>query len=223
MPSAHPQSELLLDLAAGALQEPYALAVASHVALCTDCRGDLTLLEDLGGILLEDVAPAAMSDDALQSTMRRLAEDAASARQPQLEEGQVVGGSSSRSVVPAPLRSYIGNDLTGLPWRYWLPGLSVVNLPSTREGIFMRLLRLGPGRSIPRHSHEGEEMTVVLQGAYQDQGSCYSRGDFQRVDVSVDHRPRTYGEDDCICLVVADAPIRLTGPLGRMANPFFTV
>ena len=223
MPSAHPLSELLLDLAAGALEEPYALAVASHVALCADCRDDMRLLEDLGGILLEDLAPVAMSDTSLESTLRKIAADPGSARLTQAVKTQAVGDLSSQPVVPAPLQPYIGNELTDLPWRHWLPGLSVINLPSTGDEIFIRLLRLGPGRSIPRHKHEGEEMTVVLQGAYQDQGICYTRGDFQRVEGSVDHRPRTFGEDDCICLVVTDAPIHLTGPLGRMANPFLKI
>jgi putative transcriptional regulator len=36
----------------------------------------------------------------------------------------------------------------------------------------------------------------------------------------VDHRPVAGRSGDCICLAVTDAPLRLTGPIGRLFRPF---
>jgi putative transcriptional regulator len=39
-------------------------------------------------------------------------------------------------------------------------------------------------------------------------------------DHEVDHRPVADEGEDCLCLVVTDAPLKLTGRLGRLVNPF---
>jgi putative transcriptional regulator len=32
--------------------------------------------------------------------------------------------------------------------------------------------------------------------------------------------PTADDDGDCVCLAVTDAPLRLTGPIGRLFNPF---
>ena len=36
----------------------------------------------------------------------------------------------------------------------------------------------------------------------------------------VDHRPIAHDDGECLCLAVLDAPISLTGTVGRLLNPF---
>jgi putative transcriptional regulator len=87
-------------------------------------------------------------------------------------------------------------------------------------GAGLRLLRLAPGFTAPRHTHLGSEVTLVLQGEFSDHQGRYRRGDVCFADPSVDHRPSVGGEAVCLCLVYQEGPLRLTGPLGRWLNPF---
>ena len=45
----HISDALLLEYAAGTLEEGWSLAVATHLALCPDCRKRLALMEAAGG------------------------------------------------------------------------------------------------------------------------------------------------------------------------------
>jgi putative transcriptional regulator len=83
-----------------------------------------------------------------------------------------------------------------------------------------RLLRIAPGTAIPRHTHGGSEVTLILDGGYRDCGENYARGDVQVADPSVDHAPVADEDGPCLCLAVTDARLRLTGPVGRLINPF---
>jgi putative transcriptional regulator len=65
-------------------------------------------------------------------------------------------------------------------------------------------------------------MTLVLDGAFDDQAGHYGRGDVCVADDRIEHQPVAAAGRDCLCLVVASSPIRLTGPLMRLLNPFLS-
>ena len=73
---------------------------------------------------------------------------------------------------------------------------------------------------MPRHTHGGEEITLVLAGAFSDEHGFYERGDVAVANENIEHRPVAHASGDCICLAVTDAPVRLTGGVGRLLNPF---
>lgn len=87
-------------------------------------------------------------------------------------------------------------------------------------GYRTRLLRIARGVGLPHHTHEGFEYTIVLEGGFSDQWGEYLEGDFAIADQEVDHAPVADARDGCLCLAVTDAPLRLTGPLGRFLNLF---
>ena len=64
--------ELLIAHAAGKLPEPVGLAIATHLAHVTRRAGTLCRYEALGGVLLDELEPAAMAGDAWQRLMGRL-------------------------------------------------------------------------------------------------------------------------------------------------------
>ncbi len=76
------------------------------------------------------------------------------------------------------------------------------------------------GKKLPVHTHRGYEMTLVLTGAFTDKLGTYARGDFVELDDSTEHQPIIDDGEPCICLAVTDKPLRFTGPLGRLMNPF---
>jgi putative transcriptional regulator len=76
-PTYHPGGERLVDYASGALPEPLALLVATHLALCPRCRRATAELEAVGGALLEGLAPAPLAADRRPRALARLENPAA--------------------------------------------------------------------------------------------------------------------------------------------------
>ncbi|MCE8470988.1 transcriptional regulator, partial [Rhodovulum sulfidophilum] len=70
----HLNDALLMSYAAGSLPEAFSLVVATHVSLCDECRARLAGFEAVGGAVLEAEEPAAaMAEDSLAATLRRIA------------------------------------------------------------------------------------------------------------------------------------------------------
>ena len=209
IPIHHPGDEVLMDYALGTLPEIWSVAVATHLALCPDCRGMTGRLEHLGGALLAAAAPVP-----LQCGMPEPAEVPAADSLPAPPIAM------SDPLVPRPLRDYLPATVDRLPWQRLMSGVEEFRLAANGAGGRASLLRIGPGRAIPQHTHRGEEMTLVLAGGYTDRLGAFRRGDFSATDASIEHRPVAMMDAACICLVATDAPVRLTGWLGRLLNPF---
>jgi putative transcriptional regulator len=216
MPAHHPPEELLLDYAAGSIDEPTALVLATHMALCPECRDAVTQFESVGGALLEAIEPATLPPDALDSLLARLDEPAPTP----VTRSPAGGGPAGR--IPEPLRSYIGNDLEAIRWKQIMRGVEQAKIAvgDPSGPIKARLMRIRPGIRIPRHTHAGTELTLVLVGGFTDDAGHYRRGDLSFSDEEIDHSPVADNDGECICLMVTDAPLRLTGPLMRLLNPF---
>ena len=95
-------------------------------------------------------------------------------------------------------------------------------LPTAVPGWRVSLFRVTPGGVVPAHRHGGTEYTLVLAGGLTDRsnGDHIERGDVDIASGDHVHRQRADSGDECLCLAVLDAPIRLEGPLGWIANPF---
>lgn len=212
----HPISdEFLLDHASGAASAPVSLLVASHLTLNPEARRSYRRFEALGGVMLERIEPAATSPDALARMMARLDTAEPKAAAP-VETGIIAG-------LPAPLGRYVSGGVASLPWRQVTRGVEEAALPVTgKGGERATLLRIAAGRAIPKHTHRGLEMTLVLDGAFSDEAGQYGSGDVCVADGKIEHQPIAGLAQDCLCLVVASSPIRLTGPLMRLLNPFLT-
>ena len=216
-PTHHPGEERLLEYASGALPEPLALLVATHLALCPRCRRTTGELEALGGALLEGVAPEPLAEDSLERALARLDEPPAppsSAPAPSAPGGD--------PALPRPLRDYVGDSLDCLPWRRLGPVAEVRLLPEFK-GFTTRLLWSQAGAAVPAHTHAGSELTLVLRGGFTDESAHFLPGDVEEADSSVAHRPVADDGEDCICLAVTDAPLRLTSRFGRLLNPFLRI
>jgi len=214
MPAFHAPEEMLLAYASGALSQPLNLVVATHIELDPLSRGVVADFEELGGALVEDLEPAEMAPGALDRILNRL--DGLGPEAP-----AAPSSASDGHDLPAALRAFVGADIEGLKWSTLLRGVQEAEIqPRGVDGTRLSLLRIAPGRAVPKHTHQGPEMTLVLEGAYQDGGEVYRRGDLQVAGENVDHQPVAEGNEPCLCLVVSNAPIRLTGPLGRLLNPF---
>jgi putative transcriptional regulator len=117
----------------------------------------------------------------------------------------------------------LGGSLRALPWHRVGRMFEEVRLPLSGSGVKAALMRIKPGQIMPRHSHSGLEYTLVLAGGYQDKGVAFRRGDYSELDSNQEHQPVADQDGECLCLVVLDAPVRLSGLVGRLINPFLRV
>lgn len=220
MISHHPSEATLVAFGAGGLAEGPALVVATHLSLCDTCRDALRDIEALGGVLLDMLPPAEMAAESFASLMARLGEPEpppapASARRPP---------PSGRALTPEPLRSRLGGEVEDLRWRALVPGIRIVEvMPRTPAGGNLLLLRVAPGMALGLHGHRGSEQTVILKGAYADELGRFAVGDFCETDEEITHRPVADPDDECICLICTDAPLRFAGWMARMMQPFLRI
>jgi putative transcriptional regulator len=220
----HPDDDLLVAYAAGELDEAWSLLIATHTALCPACRSRVRAAESLGAALLEDAAPAAMSDDALEKTLA-LATDAAesSTDDVRVVPKPVTANPGDVPVLPQPLRDYAGSDVGGLKWRRLGSSAFHIPLVARRGAPTARLLRIPAGTAVPEHGHNGLELTMVLAGSFVDEGARFARGDVETADADLEHQPMAEAGTDCICLAVTDAPLRFRGPIARLVQPFIGI
>ena len=63
-------------------------------------------------------------------------------------------------------------------------------------------------------------MTLILEGGFSDSEGSYHEGDFILRRPGDVHAPTALQSEDCICLVVLDAPLKFTTWKFRWMNPF---
>ena len=206
---------ILMAYAAGTLPEAFNLLVASHLSLCDDCRAEFESYEALGGELLETQAfdQAAMSGGSLEATLALIAGG------PVEEPARPL---RAKGVLPTPLQDYVGGDLSDIKWKPVGMGVKQAILKTSSEAS-ARLLFIPAGAAMPDHGHKGVEMTMVLQGAFQDEDDYFARGDVEIADVDLHHTPVADIHEDCICLAVTDAPLKFRGLIPKIAQPFLRI
>ncbi|HWT99408.1 MAG TPA: ChrR family anti-sigma-E factor [Terriglobales bacterium] len=205
----HPSVETLLHYAAGTLAGGLRLVVSVHLATCPVCRAQLAKLEAIGGIMLDETAPAQMEPDAFARVMARI--DAAPVAQA-VTAPHIARHLTEKLIAPAALQHRnIG------PWRWLGPGRrwSRVRLDEDPETLVV-LLRVAGGRRLPKHGHQGIELTHVLYGSFSDETGRYVTGDLYETDDDIHHRPVADPGSECVCLVALEASIRLEEGLGRL-------
>jgi putative transcriptional regulator len=219
-PRHHIRDELLAAYATGDLAEGWSLAIATHLALCPECRARLARFEAAAGDMLETIEPAEPSVDSSWQEMRQRI---AQAPPPAARPSPKVNTPSGDYVLPAPLRNYVGADADELKWKALGRGAYQVLVPTGDAETSVRLLRIPAGKPVPEHGHGGRELTLVLSGSFSDVTGRYGRGDLEDADEDLEHQPIAGEEEDCICLAVTDAPLRFKSRLLRFVQPMLGI
>jgi putative transcriptional regulator len=205
--------EWIAAYAAGSLSEGRSLFVAAHLAFLPDARRMVATAEAIGGALLEELPPESMAPDALASTLARLDETVA------LAPGKPHAPARS-AILPAPLQNWLGCDVDDLKWGPLGPGMRKAILWRGGHGERLWMLRAKPGIRIPRHGHNGIELTLVLSGSLTDQRGTFRRGDVEEMDSKDLHGLNVGPEEECICLAITEGPVRFEGLIARLIQPF---
>ncbi len=208
---SRPDDETLLRHAAGRLDAGLALVVETHLSLSPETQRTYAQFEAIGGLLLEESAPAPVDPSALNHALAAL-------DSPARPSGQTSRDAPRPSDLPADLtlpRSLLGRKMGA--WRWIAPGVRsrrVEVAPRSVSRAF--LLELAPGVRVPRHGHEGQEMTCVLRGSFVDRGRRYAECSFCEADEDDEHDILVDSATPCISLIALEGRTRPTHWAGRL-------
>lgn len=212
----HPSDATLFAYGGGALSEGLSLVVATHLALCPNCRHTVDEIEVVGGTLLDDLPPTALSDQSFARVLGRLGPQTSKPT----AKAPMSHAHTDGLILPEPLRSYVEAPRENR-WRALAPGIRHLEvLPRSTDGENVFLLKVAPGTSLARHGHSGSELTVVLEGSFSDELGRFEAGDFAETDDSVNHQPLADTAVDCVCLIAVRGPLRFNGLAGRLMQLF---
>lgn len=211
MTQFHPNADLLIDYAAGALPLAQAACISIHVNRCEQCRRQTGQLTELGASLFESLEPVPVGDAQLNAVLARLDEESPLEyeRQPAMADN-----------TPAILQRLMRGDFSDLSWKNIGSSLRISHLITGDPNYEFALYHIKAGGRIPSHTHHGSEMTLILQGGFSDAHGSYHEGDFIFRGTEDEHAPTALQSEDCICLAVLDAPLRFTDWKFRWMNPF---
>jgi putative transcriptional regulator len=210
----HLSEAVLMAYSAGTLPEAFNLMVATHLSLCDTCRAGAEAYDAVGGEVLDRMVEAhPVSSESLEATMALIAGGPVDQR---------AAPAPKPGVLPAPLQDYVGGDLDAIRWKPMGMGVKQAILPTSKDAT-ARLLFIPAGTAMPDHSHHGTEITMVLQGAFQDEDDYFARGDVEIADSNTHHTPVADIHEDCICLAVTDARLQFDGLIPKIAQRFLRI
>jgi putative transcriptional regulator len=216
----HPSENLLKDFSEGRLSTGMSVAISAHLDYCDNCRKASESYErELASQWLSS-EPAANSPEFLPSSdiLDQIT------RQPQVVSIRQAAGEVNSSVelhmhersvkLPRVLAKVAGN---GIVWKKLAGGINTANLTLDRDAQ-CDFMYMKPGSQAPRHTHRGLEVTLVLDGTFEDELGEYQPGDFVLRKSSQTHTPRS--DEGCLCYSVLDEPLLFTSGWSRLLNPF---
>jgi putative transcriptional regulator len=212
MTKYHPETRFLTDYAAGGLPRSQALCVSAHLHYCQSCQRKLAQLNQLGSVMLDELAPMEPKQG-FSSLMEKI--DALSESPPQKSST-----SGKASFLPAVLQKLTRGNLESLQWHTIGKYFSYSDLDVGDHLRETSLFSIKAGGNVPRHKHKGDEITVVLKGSFSDQDDHYQAGDFIVRTRGEIHRPVAAQDEDCLCLSTLEAPIQMTNWFYRLLMPF---
>jgi len=227
-PQHHLDPALLLAYAGGAASDAEGLLAATHLTLCGACRLNLATQERYAGVLLEQAEDAPLADSLLAATLARLDEGLRSTPPPRAPDPKGDGdGLASwtfgpeRVSIPRVLHERLRRG-SAPSLRFLAPGFRGIDLPTGTNGVRLRLIRLAPGLVVPAHGHAGNEYTLVLSGAFQDDTSRrFAAGDLCVLETGESHLQRVENRGPCFALQLNQGPLLPLTWKGRLLSALF--
>ena len=233
-PRHHLDPATVLSHAAGALPHALAVVVATHLEGCATCRDAVARAEGIGGLLvnqqLAQPSLQARANELRAAMLDRLDSVPLAPSRAATENSRFDNGpdnsptekSKDPDRIPTPLQPYFGESYRALKWRWMGPGMHFIRRGGP-SGSNLLMLRIGPGKRMPVHSHGGSEITQILSGAYDDALGHFAPGDVADLDCEIEHQPVTTPGVPCICVSALDAPLRFPGWLAQRLQPMYGI
>jgi len=213
----HPSQRQLQQYVAGTCSPAWALVISAHVDMCEQCQEEVqALTEQMGAqqLQLSDYEPI---DTQMEAMMAEIMEtEAQQSVQQQVPETEFLELDGRQFELPRALSRFVGKTdswsrVVGKLWQ------APVDLGDSLKGHFIYMEK---GGGVPEHTHKGNELTLVINGEFEDGNRCFDSGDFILMDGSDTHTPVATSEEGCLVFSFVEEPLHFTSGLARLLNPF---
>lgn len=219
----HPNLNMLKSFVGGSLADSVSLIVASHVELCEHCQQQVNQLtaeaantvfdtdnlefplghREIDTFLSDDVE---FDLDAIESITADLSQSVE--MEPEIQKVTVA---KTTFTLPKALNSVALKDWISLG------KISRARLDFDDESHHTSLLHIDKNGQVPCHTHKGFEITLLLEGSFEDEMGVYNKGDFIWLDGKHTHQPET--KEGCVCLTVSSDAMHFTKGVSQLFNP----
>lgn len=219
----HPQYDLLCAFVEGELPASLSAGIAIHAELCETCAKNIERLtqESAANTFASDVKVynaysdkqttiAANDDSAFKQMIDSITNDE-SIIESKVHEPLDIEIKGTTYQLPQALRS-----MSMMGWQK-MGKLSRSRLNLNEGSLHSSLLHIDKEGGVPSHTHKGFELTLLLEGSFEDEMGTYVKGDFIWLTNKETHTPHT--TEGCLCYTVADDALQFTQGLSKLLNP----
>lgn len=219
----HPNAAILKDFVDGNLADSVSLIVSSHVELCEHCQKQVSMLtaQAADSVFESDTAGLKRSDSEMDAFLSddgefdfdaidQITADLSQAVEVVVEAQQETV-SNTTFTIPRALNSVARKDWLNLG------KISRARLDFDDESHHTSLLHIDKDGQVPCHTHKGFEITLLLEGSFEDEMGVYNKGDFIWLDGEHTHQPAT--KEGCVCLTVSSDALYFTKGVSKLFNP----
>ena len=211
----HPDEELLEGYVQGTLSVGMNVVISAHVELCEACQ---QRSHDIEAAASEHWMHDEESEPALSPELAAMISNITS--QPQVQELPERASPVEEihmldhSVRLPRVLAKVAAD--GLVWKKLSNGINQASV-TLDDKTQCDFLYMKPGSQVPVHKHQGNEVTLVLDGSFSDESGKYRQSDFVVRTPAHTHQP--VSDEGCLCFAVLDSPLTFTSGLARLLNP----
>ncbi|PMJ16230.1 transcriptional regulator, partial [Vibrio splendidus] len=217
----HPNAAILKDFVDGTLADSVSLIVSSHVELCEHCQQQVSMLTAQAADTVFESDTSAFENDTARLKLSDSEMDAFLADDDEFDFDaidQITADSSQaiemtpevQQVTVADTTFTIPRALNSVARKDWmnLGKISRARLDFDDEAHHTSLLHIDKDGQVPCHTHKGFEITLLLEGSFEDEMGVYNKGDFIWLDGEHTHQPAT--KEGCVCLTVSSDALYFT-------------
>jgi len=218
----HPSLDWLTQYAKGTLPASLSSAIAMHNEFCPECREKVKAIEAQAAQALlsgtsdghetyseqenMNLALHANFDDIFNSIVSN---DEIAA--PATITAKHVEVANTKYKLPRALHKVALNKFHGLG------KISRSKIDYDEGEIHSHLLHIDANGKVPSHTHNGFELTLLLEGTFSDDMGDYVPGDFILLDGKHNHQPAT--KEGCLCFTVVSDALHFTEGFSKLLNP----
>jgi len=220
----HPDDNLLTEYASGSTATAVGIIICAHLQACPQCRQRVEQLNKLGAAILKQSIAEPVQQETFDQLMARIRNQDTGKASQALESAPVC---VNDSIVNDPMMKRLPKVIAKLlprdgkvKWQSAGASLKTARLKTGQQDYEVCFQKISSGGKVFEHGHRGTEITLVLQGSFSDEDGIYSEGDFLVRNPGEVHRPTATQNEDCLCISVVEAPVKITGLIGKLINPF---
>jgi putative transcriptional regulator len=220
----HPTHSLLNDYVQGVLPASLSAAISVHAEMCSVCAKNIQALteEAARNAFAEksktypatqnksDVDKFITNMSLFDSMLKSITDDESTSEMITMDPLEIeIKGTTYQ--LPNALRS-----ISMMGWQK-MGELSRARLNLNEGAVHSSLLHIDKNGKVPSHTHKGFELTLLLEGSFEDERGTYVKGDFIWLTNQVTHTPHT--KEGCLCFTIADDALQFTQGLSKLLNP----